>query len=127
LTIVDDLLRRKIRVIFTLQGLDLRDLDNLTTKLTLYIFSMMAKHERSVISQRTKETLRVLKEKGIRIGRPKNSLNKYSIFDRHLSKIKEWCRFGFPYSRQARALKMSSTDLRHYVRSRGIYRGPGLR
>ena len=73
LTLVEDLLKRGIRVVFVLQGLDLRDLSNPTTKLTLQMVSVMAEHERGVISQRTKEALRVLKERGIKLGKPKVS------------------------------------------------------
>jgi DNA invertase Pin-like site-specific DNA recombinase len=51
-----------VRLIFVMQGLDLVNLNNPTTKLTLQMLSVMAEHERSVLSQRTKEALRVLKE-----------------------------------------------------------------
>lgn len=126
LTMVDDLLRRGVRVVFILQGLDLKDLSNPTTKLTLQMFSVMAEHERSVVSQRTKEALRVLKERGIKLGKAFGVIQR-SIFDRHKDKIKEWCKDGFPYRCQARALNLSHVGLIHYVRTRKIYRGKGLR
>jgi DNA invertase Pin-like site-specific DNA recombinase len=71
LRIVEGLLSEQVRLIFVMQGLDIKDLSNPTTKLTLHIFSMIAEHERSVISQRTKEALRVLKERGMKLGKPR--------------------------------------------------------
>lgn len=99
LTIVDDLLRRNVRLIFIMQNLDLIDLKDPSTRLQLNMFSVMAEHERSVVSQRTKEALRVLKERGVRLGKPKGTIQR-SIFDIHLSKIKEYCRIGLSYGKQ---------------------------
>jgi DNA invertase Pin-like site-specific DNA recombinase len=86
----------------------------------------MAEHERSVLSQRAKEALRVLKERGIRIGKPKGTV-QHSIFDKHRAQIKEWCRLGLSYPRQAKALRLSPSGLRRYVKTRGIYRNAVLR
>lgn len=80
LQIVDDLIRREVRVVFIFQNLDIRNIDDPTTRLTLQIFSVMAEHERSVISQRTKESLRILKSKGIKLGNLRELYNtQYSI------------------------------------------------
>lgn len=126
LEMVDDLLRRGIRIVFIQHNLDLKDLSNPATKIILHMFSVFAEVERDRISQRTKEALRVLKERGVRLVKPKGSI-QYSKFDIYKDKIREWCRTGFSYSSQARALKMSHTALIHYVRTRKIYRGGGLR
>jgi len=123
---LDDLLRRGIRIVFIQHNLDLKDLSNPATKIILHMFSVFAEVERDRISQRTKEALRVLKERGVRLVKPKGSI-QYSKFDIYKDKIREWCRTGFSYSSQARALKMSHTALIHYVRTRKIYRGGGLR
>jgi putative DNA-invertase from lambdoid prophage Rac len=92
----------------------------------LNMFSVMAEHERSVISQRTKEALRVLKERGCRLGKPKGSIQK-SIYDVYASKIKEWCRLGLSYGRQANLLRLSKSGLVRYVKTRKIYRNPCMR
>lgn len=126
LGIVDGLLEQQVRLIFVMQGLDIKDLSNPTTKLTLHIFSMMAEHERSVVSQRTREALRVLKERGIRLGKPRGTIQK-SVLDKYRSKINEWCRLGFSYRRQAKVLNVSTTALIHYVRTRKIYCEPQLK
>jgi putative DNA-invertase from lambdoid prophage Rac len=91
LTIVEDLLQRKIRVIFVMQRLDLRDLDNPSTKLMLHMFSVMAEHERSVISHRTREALRSLREKGLLRYKPKGTIQS-SKFDKFREKF---CMFKY--------------------------------
>lgn len=81
---------------------------------------MMVEHERSIISERTREALRILKDKGIRLGKPVGTLQR-SILDKYKDRIKEWCRFGFPYRRQAKVLNVSYNCLYHYVRTRNIF------
>jgi putative DNA-invertase from lambdoid prophage Rac len=125
LEIVNDLLRRGIRLVFISQSLDLKDLSNPLTKFALHIFAVFAEAERDRISQKTKEALRIVRERGGRLGKPKGTI-QHSIFDRHKDKIREWCRNGFPYSCQARALGLSKWGLILYVRTRKIYRGGNL-
>jgi DNA invertase Pin-like site-specific DNA recombinase len=126
LTLVDELLRKGVRLIFVMQGLVLVDLSNLNTKIALHMFSVMAEHERSVLSQRTKEALRILKERGIKLGKPKGSI-QHSIFDKYKDKIKEWCRLGLSYPRQAKLIRLSANGLRRYVKTRKIYVNPLLK
>jgi len=59
----------------------------------------------------------MLKERGVKLGKPRGCRQK-SIFEPHKDKIKEWCRLGFSFSRQAKALDRSVTGLIHYVRNR---------
>ncbi len=80
----------------------------------------------SEISRLSRSTLEILEMVDDRLVKPKGSI-QYSKFDIYKDKIREWCRTGFSYSSQARALKMSHTALIHYVRTRKIYRGGGLR
>lgn len=70
-----------------MQGLDIKDLNNPSTKLMLHMFSVMAEHERSVISMRTREALRILKEKGLKLGKPVVTI-QYSKLDKHKDKIR---------------------------------------
>lgn len=86
----------------------------------------MAEHERSSISQRTKEALRVLKARGIHVGKPKGVI-QYSIFNKDREKIREWCRIGLSYNQQAKLLKCSAVGLRQYVLTRRIPRHDRLR
>jgi hypothetical protein len=57
-----------------------------------------------VVSQRTKEALRVLKERGIKLGKPKGTIQK-SVLDKYRSKINEWCRLGFPYQETSKGFE----------------------
>lgn len=88
-----------------MQNLDLTDLNDPSTKI---------------------EALRTLKERGIKLGKPKGTIQK-SIFDFYLSKIKEYCRIGLSYGRQARLLKLSKAGIARYVKTRKIYRNPCMR
>jgi len=67
---VNDLVRRSIRVVFIHNSLDLRDLSNPVTTFPLHMLGAFAEMERNVISQRTKEALRMVKERGGRLGKP---------------------------------------------------------
>jgi DNA invertase Pin-like site-specific DNA recombinase len=55
---VDDLVKRGIRVVFIHNSLDLKDLSNPMTTFALHMLAAFAEMERNVISQRTKEALR---------------------------------------------------------------------
>lgn len=110
LEIVDDLLRNKVRIEFVQHNLDLKDLSEPLTKIALHLFSVFAETERDRISQRTKEALRVLKERGIRLGKPEGSI-QYSVLERYRSKIAEWCKMSVSY--RYGALKVSHTTLIH--------------
>lgn len=122
---VSDLIKRGVRIVFISNGLDFKDFSNYMTKFALQMMGAFAEMERNIISQRTKDALRVLKERGIRLGKPVGTI-QHSIFDRFRDKIKEWCRNGFPYSAQARVLGLSKAGLIRYVRTRKILRGGNL-
>lgn len=67
----------------------------MTTKVLLTIFSMMAELERDFISERTREGLRVRKERGIFLGKPKGLIQK-SIYDTGRLKIEHLYGLGVP-------------------------------
>jgi len=106
LEMMDSMLRRNVKVVFISHNLTFVDFSNPLTKFSLHIMGAFAEMERNIISQRTKEALRVLKERGIRLGKPVGT-RQHLIFDRHKDKIKEWCRNGFSYTSQAKALGLS--------------------
>lgn len=126
LDIMDDLIRKNVKVVFISHNLIFGDFSNPFTKFALQMLSAFAEMERNLASQRTKEALRILKERGVKLGRRKGTMI-HSIFDNHRDKIKEWCRLGFSYNSQARALGLSHTGLIHYVRTRSIFRNESLK
>jgi DNA invertase Pin-like site-specific DNA recombinase len=122
LEIVDTLLVRKVRVVFTNQGLDLMDLMEPMTKLTLHMFSVMAEHENSLISFRTKEALRVLKARGRILGRRKGDVLP-SKLDQHREKIREWLKLGLSLNAISVQLRCHPTTISIFCRKRyQVYR-----
>lgn len=72
LELITDLVqKRKINVIIFKEGFELRagEQPNSTTSLLLGIFSVLGQFERDIISERTKEGLRAVRESGKKLGR----------------------------------------------------------
>lgn len=90
--LVNHLLKRKVRVIFTKQHLDITGHD-MASKIIVTMFSLFAELERDLISLRTKEALAAKKSKGVRLGKPKGTVQK-SMYDKDLEKIKGWLELG---------------------------------
>ena len=88
----------------------------------MQIFSVIAEFERDITSFRTKKALRVLKERGIKLGRIKGTFNKRTMYDEHRKKIEQWCKLGFPVPAQARAIGRSPSGLYRSIKTRGIYK-----
>lgn len=63
------------------------------TDFQVTIFSAFAQLERDLISQRTKEALQARKAKGIKLGKPKGTIQR-SIYDDDREKIKELYELG---------------------------------
>ena len=93
--IIEELIKvKKCRLILVKQGLDLdpSNKNDMTNKILLTIFSMMAELERDFISERTKEGLRARKEQGIILGKPKVTIQK-SMYDPDRKRIEELFRY----------------------------------
>jgi len=89
LGLIEELIGRKqCRLILVKQGLDIdpKNQHEMTNKVLLTVFSMMAELERDFVSERTKEGLRARKEQGIVLGKPKGVIQK-SIYDKDREKI----------------------------------------
>lgn len=90
--LVNQLIKRNVRVIFTKQNLDITGHD-MSSKIIVTMFSLFAELERDLISLRTKEALAAKKSKGIQLGKPKGTIQK-SMYDGDLEKIKGWLELG---------------------------------
>jgi DNA invertase Pin-like site-specific DNA recombinase len=98
LQIIETLLEEKqCRLVLVKQNLDVdpSNRKDMTNKILLTIFSMMAELERDFISERTKEGLRARKAKGIILGKPKGTIQA-SIYDKDQEKIFHLHRLGVP-------------------------------
>lgn len=67
-------------------------------KILVTIFSMMAELERDFISERTKAGLQARKERGIKLGKPKGTIQN-SMYDKDKDRIFELYQLGVPIPR----------------------------
>ena len=91
---------KRCRIIMIKQNIDIdiENADNMTNKILLTVFSMLAELERDFISERTKEGLNVLKSKGIKLGKPKGVIQS-SMYDKDQEKIFHLYKMGVPISK----------------------------
>ena len=90
--LVNQLIKRNVRVIFTKQNLDITGHD-MSSKIIVTMFSLFAELERDLISLRTKEALAAKKSKGAILGKPMGTVQK-SMYDDDLEKIMGWLQLG---------------------------------
>ena len=80
--IITECQSKGIELHFLKQNLIIRKENDLTTKVMLSTFSMISEMERDFISLRTKESLQVKKNNGVKLGRPrgvgKSKLDQFS-------------------------------------------------
>ena len=101
LNTIDILIHQKqTRLILIKQNLDMNphNKNNLTNKVLITVFSMIAELERDFISERTKEGLRARKERGIILGKPKGILQS-SMYDPDKEKIFHLYQLGVPLNK----------------------------
>jgi DNA invertase Pin-like site-specific DNA recombinase len=83
------------------------------SKVLLMVFSMAAEIERDLISARTTEALRVKKESGVKLGRPKGPGK--SKLDHHQEEIIALLRNGVPKKRVASKYGSSAVNLYNWI------------
>lgn len=90
LTLVNNIVEKGVNLIIIKENLHLNKLnrEDLANDVLLTVFAMLGKLERNLIAQRTKEGLALKKALGIKLGKPKGTLQK-SIFDSHKTMIKQ--------------------------------------
>lgn len=101
LTTIESVLDQKqARLILIKQNLDLNpnDRNNITNKVLITVFSMLAELERDFISERTKEGLRARVAKGIKLGKPKGTVQA-SMYDKDKDQILELYKLGVPINK----------------------------
>lgn len=127
--LVNQLIRRKIRIIVIKQNLDMQHHD-MTSKILTTIFSLLAELERDLISMRTKEALAAKKAQGVKLGKPKGTIQA-SKFDKHREQIEELMKLGVSVRKIAKVhLGLSSHyGLNEYIKKRRVrnYRLTSLR
>ena len=75
ISLINELIGRNIRVIAIKQNLDILKQD-MNSKIIITLFSLFAELEKDMISLRTKEALSAKKAQGIKLGKPKGTIQK---------------------------------------------------
>ncbi len=120
--LVNELIKKQVRVIAIKQGLDIKQHD-MNSKVMITLFSLFAELERDLISVRTKDALASKKAQGIQLGKPKGTIQK-SKFDKDINKIKELLQLGLSVRKIAIFLGYSShIGLNIYVGKRKLRDG----
>jgi DNA invertase Pin-like site-specific DNA recombinase len=119
LTLIHQLIQKNIRLIVIKQKLDLTQHD-MNSKVMVTLFSLFAEVERDLVSLRTKEALAAKKSLGIKLGKPKGTIQK-SKFDPHKDKISELLTLGLSVRKISKFLGYTNhIALNTYVNKRGI-------
>ena len=118
ISLINELIGRNIRVIAIKQNLDILKQD-MNSKIVITLFSLFAELEKDMISLRTKEALSAKKAQGIKLGKPKGTIQK-SKFE-NLDRIKELLKLGLSVRKIAKLLGYNNhISLNTYVNKRKI-------
>lgn len=85
------------RLILVKQNMDInpKNTNDLTNKILITVFAMLAELERDFISERTKEGLAARKAKGLKLGKPKGTIQS-SMYDKDRERIFHLHKMGVP-------------------------------
>lgn len=119
LSLVNTLVDQQIRIIVIKQNLDISKHD-VNSKVIVTLFSLFAELERDFVSMRTKEALASKKAQGIKLGKPKGTIQK-SKFDQHRERIVELLELGLSVRKIAKFLGYTShIALNTYIKKRNL-------
>ncbi|WP_419780296.1 recombinase family protein [Maridesulfovibrio sp.] len=119
-TIVDELIERNVRFIAIKQNMILDGKNDMTAKIQIAMFGVLAEIERDLISDRTRSGLARAKANGISLGRPKNSQS--SILDEKKNEIAEMLEKGISKASIAKVMGVSGPALHYFLKTRQIAR-----
>ena len=123
INLINELVKKGVDVIIVKQNLKINSTnkDDITSKVMITMLSLFSELERDLISQRTKEALRTKKAQGIKLGKPKGTIQK-SVYDEHKERIVELLSLGVSVKKIATlhlGLKHYN-NLNEYIRKRGL-------
>ena len=120
INLIDMILKKGVEIRILKQNLFIKDKDPMQ-KMMITMLSMFSEFERDIISQRTKEALKGLKDKGIKLGKPKGTIQK-SKFDNDKDKIVELLTLGLSYQKvvEKHLRYGSASTLYTYVKKRNL-------
>jgi len=119
-TIVDELIERNVTFIAIKQNMILDGKNDMTAKIQIAMFGVLAEIERGLISDRTRSGLARAKANGKSLGRPKNSQS--SVLDDKMCEIGEMLEKGISKAAIAKMLGVSGPALHYFLKTRQIAR-----
>lgn len=120
ISLINELVQRHIRVLIIKQNLDLKQNHDMTAKVMITLFSLFAELERDLVSMRTKEALAAKKTQGIKLGKPKGTVQA-SKFDKDRQRIEELLSLGLSVRKIAKRLGYSNhIGLNTYINKRNL-------
>jgi DNA invertase Pin-like site-specific DNA recombinase len=119
INIVNELVKRNIRLVVIKQSLDIRGGHDMQSKILITLFSLLAELERDLISERTKAALNAARINGKTLGRPKGSISK-SKLDGKEDEILMLMGKKVSKSAIARILNTSRTNLLEFMKKRKL-------
>jgi DNA invertase Pin-like site-specific DNA recombinase len=117
--LVDELLKKKIKVICLKENITLNGKTDAQTKVMVTMFSLFAEIERALISERTKEGLAKARFEGKLLGRPKGTIGK-SKLDGKEKEIKEYLAKKVNRANLARIYGVSFPTIENFIKSRNL-------
>lgn len=118
--VVNDLVAKGVQVVSLKENLNINSgKQDISTKVTVFLFGMLAEIERDLISERTKAGLARAREEGKRLGRPKGTTGK-SKLDPHREEIQGYLDKKISQASIAKLVGCSKNALSNFIRSRGL-------
>lgn len=114
--IVDALLDRGVTFIAVKQGMRLNGNQDMTAKIQVAMFGLMAEIERDLISERTKMGIAKARATGKIVGRPRKS--RSSVLDSKVDEIKSMLDKGISQASIARVVGVSAPALHYFIKTR---------
>ncbi len=117
--LINTMLEKNIRIIAIKQSIDINKHD-ISSKIIVTIFSLLAELERDLVSLRTKEALASKKSQGIKLGKPIGTIQR-SKFDKDIERIKELLSIGVSIRKSSKILGYANhIGLNNYIKTRKI-------
>jgi DNA invertase Pin-like site-specific DNA recombinase len=118
IAIVDELIKKKVKVIIIKQGMIINGKNDIATKTMITMFSLFAEIERDLISERTKCGLIRAKSEGKLIGRPRG-LGKSKLNGKETD-IQNMLQKGVSRASISKLMDVSWPTLNHFIVTRGL-------
>ena len=118
IAIVDELIKKKVKVIIIKQGMIINGKNDIATKTMITMFSLFAEIERDLISERTKCGLIRAKAEGKLIGRPRG-LGKSKLNGKETD-IQDLLQKGISRASISKLMDVSWPTLNHFIKTRGL-------